>query len=234
MIGAVLGAALMLALSAGAQAGTLVVGPDFHDNSGLRYDNGATGTFEVPQFDDLGGTRTLTKVTLTVRINSYGGKHEFDNESFLGDTITLGIGAQVRVKGPDPVLGSRLIVNPDAVETLTGFATADTDGLPPDFVGTDALSITGVYATDIRVGSRTDPWDIAPYIGTGNVTFEFDGGTSTSGTRLTDAGSDRITTGTNHFDFTTLVEYEYTPEPATLSMLALGGLALLRRRKRLA
>jgi hypothetical protein len=28
------------------------------------------------------------------------------------------------------------------------------------------------------------------------------------------------------------VEYEYVPEPATLSLVALGALALLRRRRR--
>ena len=43
------------------------------------------------------------------------------------------------------------------------------------------------------------------------------------------AGWTRVTAP--QYKFTTTVEYMFTPEPATLSLLALGGLALLRRRR---
>jgi hypothetical protein len=214
-----------------AQAGTIVVGPTTFDNGGAGYRSGTTDTFLVPRFDDLGGSLTLTKVTLTVKVESRGGKQEFDSEGLSSATITLGIGASVRVKGPDPGLGSRLIVIPDASETLTGFVTADTDGIPADFVGTDSLSITGVFSTDTQSGFRTSALDLAPYIGTGDATYEFDGHTSTKGTSALPDGADRVTFGTTRFDFIVTVTYDFVPEPTSLSLLALGGLVLLRRRR---
>jgi hypothetical protein len=228
-IGAVFAAALVLGLGVAAQAGTITYGPTLHNNGGALYEGHATGTFEIPQFDDLGGTLTLTGVNLTVKVESYDGKQEFDNESFSPASVVLGIGAHVGVKGPDPVGGSRLIVNPTATETVTGFVTGDTDGLPADFIGTDSWSVTGHYAADTKADSRTAAADLAPYIGAGNATFEFDGGTSTAGTGPLPDGWDRVTAP--QYKFTTTVEYMFTPEPATLSLLALGGLGLLRRRK---
>ncbi|MBP7745831.1 MAG: hypothetical protein KA383_06825 [Phycisphaerae bacterium] len=54
-------------------AAIITYGPTLHDNGGAGYGNGATGSFLVPQFDDLAGALTLTKVTLTVQIDGTGG-----------------------------------------------------------------------------------------------------------------------------------------------------------------
>jgi len=228
-IGAIFAAALVLGLSAGAQAGTITYGPTLHDNGGPPFYLGSSvGTFEVPQFlagpDDI-----LTSVLLRVKVESYDGKHSFDNEDWSwAGTVSLGIGAQVGVKGPAPVGGSRLIVNPIATETASGHVDADNDS-SADFIGTDAFSITGHYAADTKADSRTSDADLAPYIGAGDVTFEFDGGTSTAGTGALPMGADWVIYPT--YKFTTTVEYTYTPEPATLSLLALGGLLAMRRRR---
>jgi hypothetical protein len=230
---AVFAAALVLGLSVVAQAGTITYGPTLHDNGGPPFYLGyKVGTFEVPQFLD-GPHDILTSVMLRVKVESYDGKHAIDNGSWSwSGSVTLGIGAYVGVQGPVPAGGSRLTVDSRATETATGDVTSDSEGLPADFIGTDAFSITGHYATDTKADSRTAALDLAPYIGAGDVTFAFTGGTSTYGTGPLPDGWIRVTAP--EYKFTTTVEYTFTPEPATLSLLALGGLALLRHRKRLA
>ena len=225
---AVFAAALVLGLSVVAQAGTITYGPTLHNNSGALYLGYNTGTFEVPQFLD-GPDDILTSVLLRVKVESYDGKHAIDNGSWSwSGSVTLGIGAYVGVQGPVPAGGSRLTVDCRATETATGSVTADHGG-STDFIGPDSFSMTGFYATDTQADSRTAALDLAPYIGAGNVTFAFTGNTSTYGTGPLPDGGDWVIFPT--YKFTTTVEYTYTPEPATLSLLALGGFGLLRRRK---
>ncbi len=139
----------------------------------------------------------------------------------------------MRVKGP--LGGSQLIVIPDAFVTATGWVDADNEpgGAGADFAGTDYCSIIGGAVSDVESGFQTSAASLAPYIGTGNVTFVFDdAGTSTSGTGvLPSPGARRVTIATTNFNFTTTVQYEYVPEPATALPLALGGLGVLRRRR---
>jgi hypothetical protein len=228
-IGAVFAAALVLGLGAGTQADTRTYGPTLHDNGGELYRGSSSGTFVVPQFLD-GPYDILTSVLLRVKVESYFGVLAFDNESSTTASVVLGIGAYVGVQGPVPVGGSRLIVSPTATETTTGFVTGDTESGFPDFIGLDSWSIHSPYAASTMADSRTTALDLAPYIGAGDVTFTFIGNTSTAGTGPLPDGGIMVTPP--YYKFTTTVEYTYTPEPATLSLLALGGLALLRRSRR--
>ena len=234
MLGSVTLTLLILVVAGPAFGGIITYGPTLHDNGGAGYGAGTVGTYTDPQFDDLGGLLTLTKVTLTVTIDGDGGAHAWDNEGGTATTITLGIGSEVRVKGPVPP-GSQLVVNPDAFTTVTGPITADTDGAP-DFIGTDSLSIIGTSVTDTRSSFKTGVSDLVPYIGVGLATFSFDGGTSTSGTSaLPGPAANLVTFGTTNFRFTTTLQYEYIPEPSSIALAALGGmgsLAIAIRRRR--
>lgn len=191
----------------------------------------STGSFTVSQFDTMGGTRTLTDVTVEVRIDSFGGKREFDNQSLTGGSIVLAIGSTVRVKGPAPAGGSQIIVIPDAVTTKATSVTATTGELPADFAGSDYAFLDGVTVSDLKSATRSSASDLSPYIGSGNVTFAWDlAGNSTTGQNVTVGGAFRTTNTT--YDFTTTVHYTYVPEPTSSmsSLVVLGGLALIRRR----
>ncbi|PYJ06711.1 MAG: hypothetical protein DME25_05885 [Verrucomicrobia bacterium] len=215
------------------RANTLTYGPDPHYSGLLDLFTGLnTGSFTYPQFDDAGGSLMLNKVTLTVEVVTVSGRHAFDNESGAGATITLAIGSQVRVKGPLPFIGSQLIVNPDATETTTGFVGPDSEpgSGPADFAGTDYLSITGSGTTDTRLAFKTSSFDLAPYLGTGDVTFDFDGGTSTTGTSALPSPGANLVEASSWMFYTTL-DYEYTevPEPGALTLFLLGAPFALRR-----
>ncbi len=105
-----------------ATAGTIIQGPDTQG----PLSGSTTGSFVLPQFDTLGGTRTLTDVTVEVIIDSFDGKREFDNQSGTGGLVTLAIGSSVRVKGPIPGVGSQIIVIPNAVTTASTTITGTT------------------------------------------------------------------------------------------------------------
>ncbi len=214
-----------------------------HDNGGIGFGplNGPQfGTFTEPQFDDLGGTRTLIKVTLSATIDSKFGKAEFDNQFTSGGIVTLAIGSFVDVSGPDPVPGAPLIVNADAVETLTGPVAATEGEIPANFAGPDYIGpLTGTASTDTDTDFFTTAPELAPYIGGGLVMFSWDGGRSTTGTMLTPAGAHRIdhpgftTPPLHNYTFRTTLTYEFVPEPSgTLLTLLSGGILFLRRRSR--
>ena len=217
-------ALLILGTSAGAaRAGTIIQGPDTEG----PFTGSSTGSFLVPQFDTLGGALTLTGVTVEVIIDSFGGKREFDNQSSVGGLVTLAIGSTVRIKGPAPGIGSQIVVIPNAVTTASTTITGTTGDLPADFAGTDYAFVVGplVGISDLKSASRSSAGDLAPYIGTGTVTFNWDlAGNSTTGedVSVTNGGSFRTTDTT--YEFHTTVYYTYVPEPSTL-ILGVAGLA---------
>jgi hypothetical protein len=237
-----IGSFAVLNSSSRVDAAVVVHGPRLHDNGGIGFGplNGPqVGAFMESQFDELGGALKLKKVTLSVTINSKFGKAEFDNQDSAGGMVTLAIGSFVDVAGPDPVPGAQLIANADAVEMLTGPVAATEGEIPANFTGPDYIGLTGTASTDTDSDFFTTAAELAPYIGAGMVTFAFDGGRSTTGTVLTPFGTHRIdfpgftTPPLHNYTFTTTLTYEYVPEPASLTLLLLGGCLLSFRRKAL-
>lgn len=116
----------------------------------------ASAPFSVtlPKFDSSLGT--LTKVTLMLDASTSAGSIVFDNEAGIGTDVTLGIGAEVTATAP-----SALAAVAVPLQSGSGTVDADNDGAP-DFVGTDAFSVTG--------GSGIDS-DMAMSSAAGTLTF---------------------------------------------------------------
>jgi hypothetical protein len=225
-------AVLAMGLAWGAAARADVFAYTVEDtNGGGGYPSGSGGTFTVPQYNDPGG-KPLLKVTLTVIGHSTGGSTTVDNQAAFAGTATAGIGTEIRISGPTPALGSILIVRADPVNSVTGPVAASNEvTFGADFVGTDSLTATGTGATDTQSAFKTSAADLTPYQGAGTVSFDFTTSTNAPTVLDTGFGSNLVVFGDIRSIYTATVTYEALPEPATMSLLALGGLAMLRRRK---
>ena len=100
---------------------------------------------------------------------------------------------------------------------------------PGDFLGPDSFAVTGGSGNDSDSNTLFSGFGL--YIGTGTFSTTI---SSVVETYLsTTGGYGPINPLPGSFDGTVEVIYDYTvPEPATMSLLALGGLAVLRRRRK--
>jgi hypothetical protein len=179
---------------------------------------GTGQTVYLDQFDTSLGV--LTGVTLTLDANAFAGSIDWDNEANVPSDVTLGIGTELTAVGPDAIT---LVAVP--VQTASGSVDADNDGAA-DFIGTDAFAVTGGTGSDSDAES---PVDFTPYKGTGTFAVDV---TSVVETFLsTTGGFGPIQNSPGSYDGTVTVEYTYIPEPATMCLLGLGALGLIRRKK---
>lgn len=242
MITRMLKVAMVLVLAAGVACAETIQYSATVNNGGANYQAGTGGNFVLPQFNPALGT--LESVVVEVTGFSIGGVNQIDNESATDSgsaTLTLGSSVTI-VSGADTMT---VVVLPS--ESVTGSVTTDTD-VAPNFVGTDTLGISGTTSQDTDSNS---PVALAPYIGTGNITFSF---ASTGNTSIgLNAPLDFVDFfGPNGFGINSVnpyyylnasITYQYTasntpmaaPEPGTLvigSLLACTAVPFARKRRR--
>jgi len=145
----------------------------FVDNSGLNFPAGAGGQFMLPQFNDLGGTRTLLSVEMSLLVNALGGSHALDSED-PGNSgwAEVTIGATINaVSATVPALD----VTSTPTETLRDetIAIDDEPAAPPDYAGDDSVTVVLVAKSDSDSMGLALPSDLSQFIGTGQIDFTF-------------------------------------------------------------
>jgi hypothetical protein len=179
-------------------------------------------TLAMPQFDDFGGTLELTSVSLDLA-GTVQARIEAENDSEIAGNMGVSLVGFLEAGGPSLLYTSSNISN-------SGGPVAVTPTIAPIRSGTDyydfgIISDTGLDSDIISSG-------LSPYIGTGTVNIDISGTAGFSVSGVTDSTMWVQGLGANG---TATVTYEYikVPEPTTLSILALGVLALVRRKSRI-
>ncbi len=206
----------LLILVGSTHAATITYGP----TSFGAFAAGASGGFNVPQFDPSFGT--LVQVDLYVAGHSDGGSNSVENLTANLGTGTASIGTDISVSGP-----AALVVLTTPATTGSG-PMGPYDGTALEG-GTDTFTVNGAPSSDSDSASLTS--SLSPYIGLGNVTFSYSSVVNTANSANVSPTVSYTTPPT--FDFDATVVYTYVvPEPASIGIFSTAIVAGLSRRRR--
>ncbi|MCG8405909.1 MAG: PEP-CTERM sorting domain-containing protein [Phycisphaerales bacterium] len=185
------------------------------------YAGGPFPEFTIDKFDSMGGTRTLTGVTI-----------ELDGTTSLDVQAENFSNAPVTDWFVDFAVFPRLEIL-DAKKTSFPLGTAGFPHFEADFAPSDGIEGSG----DDFVQFPTAVADIHADIEVFPADFPIFQGGGSSPALLTLPFSIAIPPGPIGFDFsrrdvgTVSLTYEYVPEPSTFALLTLGGVLITRRRR---
>jgi PEP-CTERM motif len=188
----------------------------------------------VPKFDDLGGSLTLTNV-LVEFLHDGSVDLEGDNDDPFDHGQSLFVRGQMirswSVTGPAGLnSGATKIVNTG----LVPLSPDDGDGGDNDLfdnTGPDGHDFGTVSYATLTVAHPAQP--LAAYLGLGTADFNFTPDVVSQTLEFTPYVPDawQLMVENPIMNLKVKVTYEYTPEPSTLSLLGLGALALIRRKR---
>ncbi|MDD5134635.1 MAG: PEP-CTERM sorting domain-containing protein [Phycisphaerae bacterium] len=193
-----------------------------------------SGSLAFDQFDTHGGIWVLDSVKVTLNLQTSGGELRLDNDSDNPASGNFEFGAKGSISSSDvPLLNSSYIAIPGTVNAYhsgsfnlaanVGDIGGDYDSSPPD-----GMLYTGGIETDSKFGFvGSGLW--ASYQGTGTYDIDYEvlqwlnygsiGGIEYAVTPVTANGNVEV-----------IYEYHVVPEPMTIGLLAMGGMALIRRK----
>jgi len=181
-------------------------------------------TVNLSQFHDLGGTLTLTKVTLDLDGDIHARVEAENDDPTLTASMSVSLLGTFDGKVMD---GLTELLHASGSISDTHGPVSVTVSTPPIRGGSDYHDYGTLNDSDSDSDSLTS--GLGYFIGTSTIPVDITGqggysvqGTSNSTSWVTDfsaSGTAKIT-------------YEYTPEPATMAMLGLGALGLAARRRR--
>ena len=215
---------ISLLCTAGANARTISFTDEFCVNDVGFF---PSTTLTLSMFDPALGT--LTKVTLSLVANSFGGSAVFDNEAMVETDVTLGIGVRVSAVG---LAGIELLARPIQTSSAFGIA-ADNDG-EPDFIGSDSFEVFGVGPPGSDSDMAMLTTGLGVYIGLGTFDVDVSGFVSTS-LSTTAGGFGPILSVGGSTDGTVTVTYEFTiiPLPPAVWLGTLGFVAVIVMRRKI-
>ena len=191
-------------------------------------------TFTFDEFDDLGGTLTLLSIQVLVDLDVAGGLLVLDNDGVDPASGNYEFGAKSDISSTDVALLDAAFQPVTAELDASTLGTFNLDGNvgdgANDFDPTppDGVQVNGLAQSDADSGFISATL-FSQYIGTSTFDIDLDalqwsdfGGVSGIEWAVTPVSADASVT----------VIYNYVPEPASMGLLSLGGLALLRRRRK--
>ncbi len=162
---------------------------------------------------------TLTSVTLTLA-GTATGSIRFESLDAQAAAILANLTASISASGP-----AALAITTVPLSSTTTNVTAY-DGTI-DFGGTSGRTLDPLSATDTQSSSLSSGF--GSYVGTNNVTINL----SANGNSTVSGSGNIVTNLSQKAGGIATLTYTYTPvpEPATMAVLSIGALGLLRRRR---
>lgn len=182
----------------------------------------------IAQFDPALGQLLMVTVRLNATLDA---SLIAENRSNVPALITGSVTNSIALTPPvGPVLSGSASTTPVGAQLVGPYdGTPFTNELPNGPFGPDTFRWTIVNGSVDQSNNYVLPGDLALFTGLGTLNYNVVGDSTFSLSSNTGnlAALASATAGGE-----IIVTYEYIPEPATLGLLGMGGLALIRRRRR--
>ena len=177
-------------------------------------------TLPIPKFDSSLGILQSIKLTLAGQVQ---GDASYENLGAGPASVTLSLQAALKLQRPDGSVLAEII----PLASITANPSAYDGSI--NFAGSSGGTYIGLSDSITEISTITNPADLALFTGPGTIDLGFSATGSSTGT----GAGNLITSFSTKAAGQVEVVYEYTtiPEPATMGLLALGGLLLRRKRK---